>query len=302
MIETEEPLVSIIMNCYNGEKYLREALDSVLAQTYKKWELIFWDNQSTDGSQSIINSYNDERINYYYAPKHTMLSEARNCAIANTTGKYIAFLDVDDYWDKVKIEKQMNVFSTDDKIAMVYSNYHFNNETKGTIKIQYKSILPEGIILDDLLSKNVVGLLTMTINREIIDNNRGILFDPNLHIIGDYDLVIKIAAKHKIACVQQPLATYRWHGANETITSMERQLEELERWGLEMQSCPTISRNIGFNKFLDYVRYLKGMQYVMKGDLKNSLSLLYDISLYKNKLKLLFSIIMPLSIIKLFRT
>ena len=57
----ENHLVSIIMNCYNGEKYLREALDSVLAQTYDNWELIFWDNRSTDNSANIVHSYNDDR-------------------------------------------------------------------------------------------------------------------------------------------------------------------------------------------------------------------------------------------------
>ena len=61
------------MNCYNGEKYLREAIDSVLAQTYENWELIFWDNQSADDSASVINSYNDDRIRYFYAKNHTNL-------------------------------------------------------------------------------------------------------------------------------------------------------------------------------------------------------------------------------------
>ena len=62
MIMTDNPLISIIMNCYNGEKYLQEALDSVINQTYKNWELIFWDNQSTDKSANIVHSYNDNRI------------------------------------------------------------------------------------------------------------------------------------------------------------------------------------------------------------------------------------------------
>ena len=70
---SEEPLVSILMNCYNGEKFLREAIESVLAQTYLNWELIFWDNQSTDQSADIFNSYDDKRLKYFYASKHTLL-------------------------------------------------------------------------------------------------------------------------------------------------------------------------------------------------------------------------------------
>ena len=69
----KEPLVSIIMNCYNGEKYLRVALDSVIAQTYQKWELIFWDNQSTDQSKELFKSYDDERLNYFNSPVQTKI-------------------------------------------------------------------------------------------------------------------------------------------------------------------------------------------------------------------------------------
>ena len=75
-----QPLVSILINCYNGEKYIREAIDSVIAQTYANWEIIFWDNQSIDSSASIVKSYNDVRIKYYYAPTHTLLYDARKLA------------------------------------------------------------------------------------------------------------------------------------------------------------------------------------------------------------------------------
>jgi len=77
----QEPLVSVVMNCYNGEKYLREAIESVLTQTCQNWEIIFWDNQSTDRSAEIFKSYADPRLKYFYAPKHTWLYEARNYAI-----------------------------------------------------------------------------------------------------------------------------------------------------------------------------------------------------------------------------
>ena len=63
----KKPLVSIIMNCYNGEKYLHEAVDSVIEQTYQNWEIIFWDNQSSDLSKTIFTSYDDPRFKYFYA-------------------------------------------------------------------------------------------------------------------------------------------------------------------------------------------------------------------------------------------
>ena len=165
----ENQLVSIIMNCYNGEKYLREALDSIIDQTYKNWELIFWDNQSTDNSANIVLSYNDHRIKYFYSKTHTLLYEARNLAIEKSQGGYLAFLDVDDYWDLTKLEKQMLVFSKNSEVAIVYSNLYFKNEIKNTFKKLYKKKLPEGMIVDELLRKNFMGLLTVLLNRRFID-------------------------------------------------------------------------------------------------------------------------------------
>ena len=84
-----QPLVSIIMNCYNGEVYLKESIESVLSQTYENWELIFWDNKSEDKSEKIFKSYNEKRFKYYYASQHTILYEARNFAIEKISGEFI---------------------------------------------------------------------------------------------------------------------------------------------------------------------------------------------------------------------
>ena len=85
-------LISIIVNCYNGEKYLNEALESIIKQDYKNWELIFWDNCSTDKSKEIFKKFEDLRFKYFLAPKHTTLYQARNLAIK----KAISFLKDDD--------------------------------------------------------------------------------------------------------------------------------------------------------------------------------------------------------------
>ena len=89
----DEPLVSIIMNCYNGEEYLPYSIESVIIQNYKNWELIFWDNCSTDNSPNIIKSYSDIRIKYFKSENNTSLGIARNLAILNSKGEYIAILD-----------------------------------------------------------------------------------------------------------------------------------------------------------------------------------------------------------------
>ena len=300
MTMTDNPLISIIMNCYNGEKYLQEALDSVINQTYKNWELIFWDNQSTDKSVNIVHSYNDNRIKCFYSKRHTLLYEARNLAIEKSQGGYLAFLDVDDYWDLTKLEKQMLVFSKNSEVAIVYSNFSFKNEIKNTYKEFVNKKLPEGMIVDKLLRKNFMGLLTVLLNRGLIDG-QGEIFDSRLHIMGDYDMAIKISAKWKVACIQQALATYRWHGGNESISHKELSIKELERWSKEMKEYPEISNNKGFQILQNQIEYMKAMLILMKGDTLTAFNYFLKLPFGMYKLKLLISCLLPLKIIQLLR-
>ena len=117
-----QPLVSVIMNCFNGEKYLRDAIDSVILQTYRNWEIIFWDNQSNDKSAKIFKDYKDGRLKYYLAASHIeILYKARNYALKKANGEFIAFLDVDDWWLPEKLEKQIPLFD-DPEVGLVYGN------------------------------------------------------------------------------------------------------------------------------------------------------------------------------------
>ena len=97
-MKKRKPLVSIIVNCYNGSEFLREALRSLKMQTYKNFEVIFWDNRSTDDSKKIFNSLKDKRFRYFLASKRTPLYCARNLAIKKSKGQFISFLDADDLW------------------------------------------------------------------------------------------------------------------------------------------------------------------------------------------------------------
>ena len=120
-MENNSSLVSIIMNCYNGEKYLKQSLNSILKQTYQNWELIFWDNRSTDNSKKIYKSFNDNRFKYFFSDKHTNLHDARNLALDKAKGDFIAFLDTDDWWLPYKLEKQIPFFKNEE-IKLVYGN------------------------------------------------------------------------------------------------------------------------------------------------------------------------------------
>lgn len=117
--------VSIIMACYNGEKFLSAAIESVLAQTYKTWELLVCDDCSTDNSASIVKSYaeKDNRIKYLCMEKNSgSPALPRNMGIECASGRYIAILDCDDIWLPVKLEKQIPLFENEN-VGVVYSDY-----------------------------------------------------------------------------------------------------------------------------------------------------------------------------------
>lgn len=295
-----EPLVSIIMNCYNGEKYLREAIDSIIAQSYTNWELIFWDNQSTDESAAIYKSYNDRRFKYFMAPERTILYEARNYAIEKSTGEFLTFLDVDDWWIPEKLALQMPLFNCD-KAGVVYGNYWFFNEMKNQKKkVHRNGTLPSGNVLDQLLKQHTAGLLTLVIRKQALENSKH-SFDSRYHIIGDFDMIVQLSVDWNFYCVQEPIAYYRWHGANETTRVKDLEISELEMWYAEMQQHKQISGSVNFKGFINTISYMKAMQNIAKGYYRKALGLFWTLPIGSKKIKLLSALIVPKSILKKIR-
>jgi glycosyltransferase involved in cell wall biosynthesis len=211
--------VSIIMNCYNGEKYLNEAIDGVLAQTYQNWELIFWDNQSSDNSAKILQSYEDERIQYYLSEKFTSLGEARNQAIMKSKGEFIAFLDCDDLWLPGKLGKQIPLFSPPE-VGLVICDTCFFNE-KGIQKQLYKKKKPPvGNVFRELLGEYFISLETAVIRRQALESLEN-WFDTRFDVIEEYDLFVRIGYRWQLAYADEVLAKWRIHGSSWTWNSSE---------------------------------------------------------------------------------
>ena len=224
----EQSLVSIIMNCYNGETYLQESINSVLSQTYKNWELIFWDNKSQDKSAEIFKGHEDKRFKYFYVNEHSTLYKARNLAIKKSKGDFIAFLDTDDLWDENKLELQMCYFNNLE-VGLVFSNcWIFKNNTKKK-KLYTKKKLPSGKILDQLINNYNVGILTVVI-RKTFYLKLTKKFDERFSIIGDSDLFMRLSKICLFEVVQKPLASYRLHDKNLSKLIKRKEIEESEIW------------------------------------------------------------------------
>ena len=221
-------LVSVIMNCFNGEKYLYDAIESVLCQTYENWELIFWDNLSTDSSANTFKRYSrkDKRLKYFLSEKHTNLSEARALAIDKSKGDIITFLDVDDYWSDNILEVQESIYKNND-VTFSCGNFYLITENYKQKKIFKNGRIPSGYVLNELLTNYSVGLLTFSVRRSAYFNTGG--FSSDYHIIGDFDLAIRLAMNGKMGSFQEPLAFCRKHNTNESLNS-DLCFQELREW------------------------------------------------------------------------
>ena len=215
-------LVSIIMNCRNGEQFLRESLNSIIAQTYKNWELIFVDNMSTDNSKKIFEEYKDERFKYYKTNSDMNLGAARQIALNNCKGEFISFLDTDDLWEENKLEKQIPYFE-DLNVGMVISNSIFFSKKKE--KIFKKKKPPTGYILDKLLKKNFISLETLICRTSFI-NKISFQFDLDYSMISDLDLTLRLSKISKLKYVPLVLAKWRIHENSETWKKMTKFFSE----------------------------------------------------------------------------
>ena len=287
-----QPLVSIIMNCYNGENYLADAVKSILFQTYKNFEIIFWDNQSKDNSANIYKSLKDKRLKYYYAKKFTTLYEARNNAIKKSKGKYIAFLDVDDLWTKDKLNLQIKEFRND-KIGLVYSNYYILNQVTGLKKIFFKRKLPEGIIYNELLNYYFLGLGTVVIRKDIFIDKKTV-FDKRYNIIGDFDFFIKISRDVRFSCIQNPLLIYRVHKNSFSNKNYQMHINELKLW---------FKRQINIDDHKTYfiqqkIIYMEAILNIFNKKYNLSIKKFFQVHSLRKKINIIIFLLMPNFIFK----
>jgi glycosyltransferase involved in cell wall biosynthesis len=198
------------MNCLNCEKYLREAIDSVFAQTYEDWEIIFWeDKASGDNSGKIARSYGS-KLRYFKADVSLPLYGARNLAMQKARGKYIAILDCDDMWLPTKLEEQIQLLESNDEIGLVYSDIiSFSEKGKERRSFEFKKPY-RGNVFSELLRENFINTQTVLIKREAFDS-LNMFFDGRLIMSGDYDAYLRISNKWGIDSVDKPLARYRVH-------------------------------------------------------------------------------------------
>ena len=204
--------VSVIMNCHNGMAFLKVALDSALNQSFKDFEIIFFDNCSTDDTATIVFGYDDSRLKYFRSDKFLSLGEARNEAISLSEGDFLAFLDADDIWHPNKLGLQLAAFT--EGVGLVYSATKIFTEQKTTKRVSYNS--PSGYVFRELLADYFLVMSSVVVSRQAL-NSLSHTFDPRFEIIEEYDLFLRLAVNWKVIGVRSFLCQWRWHQTSTTF-------------------------------------------------------------------------------------
>ena len=226
------PLVSVIMNAYYSEEFLAEAIASVVAQTYSNWEIILWENESSDGTREIAESFNDPRIRYFFAPDKVSLYESRMNAFKKARGEFVAFLDCDDLWMPEKLDSQVAVFA-DPNCVVSCSDCIFKNERNGTNKgrnsaSRISSYQESMSNCYTVASDYRVSMSSMIARRESAQS----VWPPTppmYSIIEDFDMVVRLLTVGVLVPLAEPLMIYRWHGNNFSLR-LDVELAEWRHW------------------------------------------------------------------------
>jgi glycosyltransferase involved in cell wall biosynthesis len=205
------PQLTIHMLTYNRAHFIKQAIDSVLSQTFQDFELLILDDASTDNTSELIQPYLiDSRIKYIKNEQNLGITKNRNKALSLSQGEYIAVLDSDDYWtDNNKLQKQINFLNKDNDHVLVGTNIIIVDENNNLIKkVKYPS--------SNFTIKKLLLIKNLFCHSSVIYRKKEILdlgcYDENLSIWEDYDLWLKIGLKYKFANLNIFTTAYRRHG------------------------------------------------------------------------------------------
>ena len=218
------PHVSIIMNCLNSSRDLREALDSVMTQTFQDFEVIFWDNGSTDQSPAIAQSYGP-RVRYFRAQTTTPLGQARNLAIAEAQGHYIAFLDCDDVWRPQKLERQVALLDANPRLGLVCTDTEIFDGPRVSGRMFAHGAPARGMVFRELMLRQWISMSSAVLRRAALDSLTH-WFDEELNVCEEADVFYRIAHDWELDYVDAPLTRWRVHGGNTTFRKFGQFAEE----------------------------------------------------------------------------
>lgn len=205
-----DPLVSACICVYNREQYIRPCIDSVLAQSYPRIEIVVVDDGSTDATPDILREFG-EQITFIERPSNSGIpAVARNQAMDEARGELIAFLDSDDIWFSEKIRKQVHYMGAHPTVGLVHCYCESIDEKGDRLGTRHEGAIPEETkVFGSLLKHSFIVTSTVMLKREVCAN--GLRFNENpAFVIGeDYEFFLRVARDYEVGFIPDVLAQYR---------------------------------------------------------------------------------------------
>jgi len=217
-----QPTVSVIMSVYNGKRFLQEAIDSILAQTFTDFEFLIFDDGSTDGSSDILSAAaaRNRRIVLERLP-HTGLSAALNRGLEKARGRYVARMDADDISLPDRFEKQIRFLDSHPDIALVSGGFELIDEEGRSLKTILHPVLPE-IVHHELLEHNFICHPAIMARRDALRSIGG--YRAQYLHAEDWDMWLRLSERYRLANLPDVLIKYRQHLSKVSLTGYPQQL------------------------------------------------------------------------------
>jgi glycosyltransferase involved in cell wall biosynthesis len=259
--------ISVIIPTYNRARILKESIQSVLEQTLSPMEVIIVDDFSTDNTQEIVESFNNEKVRYMKNERSKGANGARNTGILKAKGDYIAFQDSDDIWLNNKLEKQSEYMRVNSEVDMCFCSINFNN---GTRIIPKRKVEPDEINAQ-LRKGNFISTQTIFVRTSVA---KDVLFDEGLKRFQDWDFCLRLSKKYVIHHVHEPLVLVEQQedSIGKKVSGKEA-LEQLFKKHPELLK-ETIIKGFYFNE--SYIKY-RNENKIIKAYLKYFLFIYYKI-------------------------
>ncbi|HHW59923.1 MAG: glycosyltransferase [Bacteroidales bacterium] len=260
------PLVSIIIPVYNGEKYIAETIQSVIDQTYENWELIIVDDGSTDNTSNIVKKFNDTRI-IYIKKNNTGVSDTRNIGAKMSKGNFLCFLDADDVWLSKNLEIKVKKLLDEPDCVLVSSAFYLWDERDDYINCKINDYVPNDD-WEDLRKLRSISLPSSALisSKFFFEAN---MFDTNLSTSADFDLWIRMRALGHFNFISEPLVKYRSH-SNQMHRNIKLYEHDMIYILKKYKDCKKIfpTRN-SWKKSMSLLHYYLAVEYVRQKQINN---------------------------------
>ncbi len=227
MSDLKTPLVSVVIPTFNRAKLIKDALQSVLNQSYRPIEIIVVDDGSSDNTEEVVALWNSENTTADLSLRFVHQTNrggnvARNTGITEASGSLIAFLDSDDAWHPKKLAKQIPLFD-DPEVGGVYCGVQHMNFDTGAILEPTNRSYPNGHLFQQILIRDITAQTSAFIIRRSVFDTVG-TFDTQLMARQDWDMWIRLAKDHKINCAPEPLVFFREHEGERTASNPKKEI------------------------------------------------------------------------------